>query len=315
MAAMNGTDGMLDVSALAPGDVLLMLGKGELSKMIAWCGDSIYSHAAMVADEGDLIEASASGVRRYPLAKRLQDVDEYFFVDAYQPHTREGNAFTTPDRAAVLAHAVSLLSVPYPLDSLATLGVLVAIRGKWPQHWLARMIVREALDRLVGDNPSHMVCSEVVYRALAECSVEPPGRLAPVIVLSGPSHLPFPEVDWKALWDEVWPLLRPARQQALAGVATRLPTGGLGDAGSVDWQVADADLASRTNAARATLGLPPLSAASFADQGSLLADAAVEPPGTVLPNPNPKLVMPLDLANSPSNQRLGRLMQAPDAAP
>lgn len=294
---------------LQTGDVLLMLGHGELSKLIAWCGDSIYSHAAIVADGGDLIEAAASGVRRYSIATRLADTSEYFFVDAFRPLAKDGSAFTQDDRAAVLAHAISLLGVPYPLDSLATLGVLVAVRQKWPQHWLARIVVREALDHLVKNNPSHMVCSEVVYRSLAECNVSPFARLAPIVVLAEPTHEPFPHVDWKALWDEVWPLLHPTRKAALAATAAQVQAKPSGLMASGPANVTDQDLAASTRAARQTLGLEPSTTAN--DNGALLHEASAGgAPGTPIPNPNPKLVTPLDLTVTPSHTVIGRIMQA-----
>ncbi|NIJ72043.1 MULTISPECIES: C40 family peptidase [unclassified Xanthomonas] len=303
---------------LQVGDILLQLGCGPVSELIAWCGDSIYSHAAIVADQGDLIEAAASGVRRYPLSQRLTDTTNYLIIDAYRPLSYACLALDDADRASVLAKAQSLLGVPYPLDSLATLGVLVAIRGKWPQHWLARIVVREALDHLVRDNPSHMVCSEVVYRALAECDATPPGRLAPQIVLSGPTHMPFPDLDWKALWEEVWQLLHPHRQQVLGDVAQRLAAvegAPASLAASALTTVTDEDLLNGANAVRAGLGLPPLPPVTdqAEDNGSLLREAGEEAPGTPLPHPNPKLVMPLDLANSPSHVVLGRLL--PTATP
>jgi hypothetical protein len=294
---------------LLPGDVLLMLGHGELSKLIAWCGDSIYSHAAIVADDGNLIEAAASGVRRYSIATRLADTNEYFFVDAFRPLAKDGSGFDEADRAAVLAHAISLLGIPYPLDSLATLGVLVAVRQKWPAHWLARIVVREALDHLVKNNPSHMVCSEVVYRSLAECTVTPFAGLAPIVVLADPTHEPFPHVDWKALWDEVWPLLHPTRKAALAATAAQVQAKPAALMATGPAAVSDQDLAESTRAARAVLGLDPSTTAN--DDGALLHEAAEEgQPGTPIPNPNPKLVTPLDLAITPSHTVIGRLMQA-----
>ncbi|KRG71201.1 hypothetical protein ABB29_03570 [Pseudoxanthomonas dokdonensis] len=293
-------------------DILLMRGTGPLSTLIAWCGDSIYSHAAITADKDDLIEASAVGVRRYPLQKRLLDTDNYYFVDGFRPQAG-GEPLSPPDRGSVLAHAVSLLGVPYPLDSLATLGVVVAIRGKLPQHWLARIVVREALDHLVKDNPSHMVCSEVVYRALAECDVTPEGRLAPVIVLTPPTHMPFPPVDWKELWDEVWPLLHPQRQSHLATLAGQLQDGqgSVLQAGSIDpaLQVGDDELQQRARQVREQLGLDASPLPQLGDIASAGAER-VEMPATVIPHPNPKLVMPLDLAASPSNHLLGRLMDS-----
>ncbi|MEB1531057.1 hypothetical protein [Xanthomonas sp. WHRI 7945] len=78
--------------------------------------------------------------------------------------------------------------------------------------------------------------------------------------------------------------------------------------------VGDDELAARANAVRAGLGLDPLPITTQAqDDGSLLLEAAADATPTPLPHPNPKLVMPLDLANSPSHVVLGRLLQAEDA--
>lgn len=197
------------IEALQTGDVLLMLGDGPLSAMIAWCGDSIYSHAAIVADDGMLIEAAPSGVRTVPIARRIGEVSHYYFIDAFRPLSRDGQPLTDADRAAILAHAKSLIETPYPVTSLFMLGVLSAVRGKVPQDPWARLVVREALDLLVRDDASQMVCSEMVYRALAECGVTPPGRLAPRIIITPPTQLPFPKIDWGELWKELWPLLSP----------------------------------------------------------------------------------------------------------
>ena len=287
-------------ATLQAGDVLLMLGEGPLSQLIAWCGDSIYSHAALVAAGGDLIEAAAKGVRRYPLAQRIADQANYHFVDAFRPLARDGSALDDGDRASVLAHAQSLLGTPYPLDQLATLGVLVAVRGKLPRQPLARLVVREALDRLVRDDPSHMVCSELVYRSFAECDAQPRGRLAPRIVSAPRGSEPFPQVDWKALWDEVWPLLRPQRQAVLAD-ATRAALAGDAQAERrLATPAPDDGLEDSLAQARAALGV--------ADAPAMLSGAAATPPVPAT-DPNPRLVTPLDLALTPSHVALGRVMQ------
>lgn len=302
---------------LATGDVLLMLGHGPLSALISWCGDSIYSHAALVADGGDLIEAAASGIRRYPLAKRLVDKDNYFFIDAFRPLANDRARLDDADRASVLRHAQSLLGIPYPLDKLATLGVILAVRGKWPEHPLARLVVREALDHLVRDDPSHMVCSEAVYRCFAQCDAVPAGRLAPEIVLQARGTAPFPDIDWKALWDEVWPLIRPQRRAALATIddGLRGANARQADKGVVGTDiggVSDAELAQRAAVVRARLGVPatPTLPRSADDDGSLLREARDLQPLDPVPHPNPKLVSPLDLASTPCHVVLGRLMQA-----
>lgn len=302
-----------DPTALQTADVLLMMGVAPLSQLIAWCGDSIYSHAALVADDGDLIEAAGQGVRRYPLAQRLADRDNYRFVDAFRPLAHDGSTLDDGDRASVLAHARALLGTPYPLDRLATLGVLVAARGKLPSHWLARLVVREALDHLVRDDPSHMVCSEMVYRAFSECDAQPRGRLAPMIVLEPRGTAPFPRIDWKLLWEEVWPLLRPKRQVALAEVASRAAVaGGTREAQPMLAAAAPDDgLEDSLAQARVALGVAAMQGAVAEGLRPLLGDTADQAaPPIPIPDPSPKLVTPLDLAATPSHTSVGRLMEA-----
>ena len=289
---------------LETGDVLLMLGQGPLSDLIAWASDGPYSHAAMVADGGDLIEAAASGVRRYPLARRLADQVNYHYIDAFRVQA-EGAPLAADDLGDVLAKAVSMLGIPYPVDQLALLGAVMAVRGKWPVHPLARLLVREALDHAVPDDAGRVVCSEMVYRAYSECAAMPSGRLAPEIVVGERGDAPFPDIDWKALFDEVWPLLRPRRRQALQSSMARVnalksgdATGVLAAADSV--AVSDAELEQARLAVLARFDVEP----AAVGENALLAGAA-----PVDRRPNPKLVSPQDLAASPSVVALGRLMQ------
>jgi hypothetical protein len=299
----TSTPQAMAASELQVGDVLLMLGEGPLSQLIAWCGDSIYSHAALVADGGDLIEASASGVRRYPLAQRFADEINYHYIDAFRPLTHDGSVLNDGDRALVLAHAQSLLGIPYPLDMLATLGVVLAVRGKLPGDPAVRLVIREALDHVIRNDPTHMVCSEVVYRSFAECAADPRGRLAPRIVLEPRGTAPFPDIDWKALWDEVWPLLRPERQHALQAAAAppSAVVAAVGVAGNA--AIADDALQAELALARQALGVPTMPPLATAARG-----IGEQQP---IPDPNPKLVTPLDLAATPSHTALGRLMQRP----
>src|SRR5688500_471552 len=194
---------------------------------------------------------------------------------------------------------------------LATLGVVLAVRGKLPGDPAVRLVIREALDHVIRNDPMHMVCSEVVYRSFAECAADPRGRLAPRIVLEPRGTAPFPDIDWKALWDEVWPLLRPERQHALQAAAVPAAVrhgappsavvAAVGVAGNA--AIADDALQAELALARQALAvpaLPPLAKAarSIVDQQPI-------------PDPNPKLVTPLDLAATLSHTALGRLMQRP----
>lgn len=186
---------------LHPGDVLLHMGKGEISKLIAWASNSRYSHAALVLDSDSLIEATASGVRIKALAPRLVERDEFVLIDGWRFKDGKGS-LSTDHLGALQARARSFLGAPYPLDQLFELGIICALRSKldWPEplKWLLRV----ALDRAVQADPSRMVCSEFVYRSFAEATTEPPGALRPVIEVVDTPELPFPDIDWLALLKE-----------------------------------------------------------------------------------------------------------------
>ncbi len=274
---------------LQTGDVLLMLGHGEISKLIAWCSDSLYSHAAIVADRDELIEAAPAGVRRRSLSQRCRDTGNYFFIDAFRPLTAQGEALTDADRASVLRKADSLLGKAYPLDILATIGIVTAMRGKIPQDTYARLVIYVALDYVVKNDDKRQMCSEVVYRSLAECDVTPRGRLAPVIVTSEATHWPFPDIDWPEFFVEVMHALIPFphfrdRFAPYAGSAdtpeSRVP------------QYTDRQLHDAIGKARDRFGIEP-------------------PPdgnGVPVPHPNPKLITPLQLTDTPSHLPLGRVL-------
>jgi hypothetical protein len=268
---------------LVAGDVLLMLGAGEISKLIAWCADSEYSHAAIAVSPDELVEAATSGARTYSIEKRRIERDHFHYIDAFRPRTVDGAELTDPDRDAVRRKAISLLKTPYPLDTLATLGLVVAIRGKIPKRWRARLLIRMALDYLIDDDPSHQMCSEIVYRSLAECDSIRRGNLAPIIVITEKTDTPFPHIRWLALLEELWKLKHPQRLarhfgRAAVGIAT-----------------ASNGLQRKIDRARKRFGIGPPP-----DQG-----------GEVVPHPNPKLITPLDLTTTPSHSVLGRLMAPP----
>ena len=272
---------------LMVGDVLLMLGHGEISKVIAWSSDSIYSHAAIVADHDQLIEAATNGVRQVSLSERLHDAKNYHYIDAFRPLTAHARPLTGADRDCVLRKAVSLLHTQYPLDTLATLGLLIAIRGKIPQSEWARWLFHLALDYIVDEDPRHQMCSEVVYRSLAECDVEPRAKLAPVIVTTPPTHWSFPDVDWPELIREIREIKRRRRSRHLEAQALEA-----GDGRAPHARVTDDELERRIRDAREKYGIEP----------------APDTDGAPVPHPNPKLITPLDLTSTPSHTALGRLL-------
>ena len=272
------------------GDLILMLSTGPVSAMIAWCGDSAYSHAALMADNGDMMEASASGVRRYPLAKRLADSSEVVYLDAFRSVNKAGLPLSDAERAAVVAAGEVFLGTPYEFGKLLEIGIISAVRQKLPEHPLARYLVREALDHLLQNDGRAMICSEFVYTSFLLAKLAPPGPVTPTVVVAPPSGLPFPKIDWVAFAKEMWQLLQ-ARPHAAALRATASPE-------TLGVDIGDDELTGRMAQARAKLGV-----------GGLLASSAPAAAGSVVPNPNPKLVTPLDLASSPSHSALGRLVQ------
>lgn len=270
---------------LRPGDVLLHAGTGEISKLIAWASNSVYSHCALVLDADTLIESAANGVATSPLATRLADTTHFTLIDAWRWGGSSGQI--APDAlAAMQARARSALGDPYPLDALFELGVVCAVRDAvdWPPHlhWL----IRVALDHVVHLDPSRMVCSEFVYRCFAEAATVPPGALCPVInVLSGPTR-PFPQIDWAALVEEY---LQALRYMHHAPPPPESPGRALASPREA--------LAVQAAAARAHR-------AGAAPRG-----------GMVEPHPNADTVTPQDFANSPSFGLLGRVLPAPHIVP
>lgn len=282
----------IGIEALQEGDILLMMGEGPLSDLIAWASDGVYSHAGIVVDGGELVEASLSGVRRYPLARRMTDFEHFHFIDAWRPRDGDGRAFGPDDLALVRDHAATMLGLPYPVDQLALLGVVMAVRGKWPAHPFLRRIVRIALDRALPAQSPGMVCSEVVYRAWAECAAEPRGRLAPAIVEGERGTAPLPPIDWLRLVEEFGPILFPK------------PAGRLRGPGPVDIGSLSEDPDAPTDEALEQARQQVLSRLGH---GSLLRASAAGAPGSH--HPNPRLVSPQDLANSPATWCVGRLLE------
>ena len=293
------------VEQLQIGDLLLMLGKSQLSKLIAWFGDSPYSHVSLVSDNGLLIEGIRPAVQESPLAARLSPGGPVVFVDAYRSLAADGTPLGVDDRATVLRHARSLIGTTFAQDDLVTIGLLVALRGK-PGHlpvWL-RWLIREATEHAIRADSGRMLCSEFAYRAFADCDALPAGRLARPIVPGEPSDLPFPDVDYGKLQEEVREMLKPKHktlEQNAVGAETvvgALPVWDTVDALELDDPALDASIA----ALRSQLGLTHAGADTFK-----ASDALLEAAWPDVGRPNPKLVRPRDLADSPASRFLGRL--------
>lgn len=272
---MSASPPLLQPADLEAGDVLLHMGAGELSKLIAWVGDSAYSHAALVVDDGQLIEAAASGVRRAGLTARTQMTNAFHYVDVFRP-TR-ATLRDTHERAALLEAVHTYIGRPYPMTSLLTLGLVCAVRNKIPGDPELRRSLRMALDAVIANDASQVVCSELVYRGFDEARTTPPHALRLEVITRPAQGTPLPDVDLDALAAEClddYNRSLPKPKPMLALAAAPDPS----------------ELGSLMREARAKLGLDGLLTSSANDYA-----------------PNPKTVLPADLEFSPDLQLIGRL--------
>ena len=286
----------IDLTAVRAGDVLLHMGRGEISKLIAWASDSGYSHAALVFDGKTVAEAVSVGVRKTGLAGRSVDAADFTLIDVF----RFGGADTGLDPealAALQAKMDGFMGAAYPLDELFELGVVCALRSKldWPEP--ARWFLRVVLDHVIHTDPARLVCSEFVYRSFAEAATTPAGRLRPRIEVLDQPATPFPHIDWLALLKEYEAARHRSPNRTLPPAPTAGDVRGL-QVGSVTRAAEpDADIAARADQIRRAR-------AGVAARG-LAQPAAIEDPW-----PNPATVTPADLANSPSFGKVGRLLQS-----
>ena len=275
-----------DPKNLVPGDMLLHCEHGyEISKLIAWAGSSPYSHASVVYDDKTMREASAAGVRSYDLAKRFADKTNYLYVDVYR-RTGEAKGLTPPQVAAVRKVADGYMGVKYPLEDLFFLGVICAARDKIPTDMNVRWALRIVTDWLVNSKPDYMVCSELVYRCYAEAKVDP--SIKPEIDVPDLSDTPFPDIDVPKLLEEIWDLLHPNHDEVMPLVPT-----------DETYEESEARLRANYARVRALFG---------ADASSVPSDGGPRIPVT---DPNPRLIMPSDLMNSPDFTELGRITISP----
>jgi hypothetical protein len=271
---------------LKTGDVLLMLSKGEVSALIAWMGDSIYSHSAIVVDSGELIEAVGRGVVFSSLSELKKDKEGTWFVDAFQRIDHHGHDLSDSLRQAILRSAKTFLETPFEFGKLVQIGVISAVRQKWPQHWMARLLIREALDFVLANSSDAMTCSQFVYTSMLLAEANPANSAAPRIIVPAPTDLPFPDIDWLQFAIEARAIIAAAKPAAADG--------------EIQWQQVSAQ----------TISDDVLSAkaAVLRTQLGLTESISTHAHGRVINNPNPKLVTPQDLANSPDCKVLGRLV-------
>lgn len=282
----------IDKTTILPGDVLLHRGSGQLSALIAWAGDSPFSHAAFVYDDAQISEAAAVGVRHMPLAGRLADTTDFLRIDVYR---RTGGL--APDHlTGIRAVADGYMGRPYPMNELLHLALICALRDKIPHDNRLRLLLREVTDHLIDNDPGHLVCSEFVYRSFAEAKVAP--SLAPRIPILDWVDTPFPHIDWIKLIVELEEDKKRAQNAQKAG-APPPPNPSL----RADVNVSADELREKHEELRDALGVSAPQAAPASNTARIvtaMAGAAVFDP-----NPNPRAILPADLANSPDFTCLG----------
>lgn len=269
----------VDPTQVRPGDVLLMKGISAISDLIAWFGDSMYSHAALMVDGGDFVEAAPPISRRVALSVRLQQVDHYEFIDVYRPTQASGRPLEPGQRDAIAQAGAGLVDVQYPLDEMLQMAVFAGLRNRVPADKEMRWLLLLILNHLVAHDPKHMMCSELVYGGLRQA------RQAPALIVSAQLDLPFPDVDIAQLIKE-WLSARGAPKHELMAVGE----GAVPEVGEEELVALFRTLQEQRKGHvltrtldQAALGMPPVL------------------------NANPRNVLPVDLETSPQLRRVGRL--------
>jgi len=288
---------VLQWTDLEVGDVLLHQAHGELAKLIAWASGGAYSHAAVVYDDTQLIEATAGGVQYAPLMQRATMGARFDYIDVFRP-----DRLQRPDRDDMLGSLRHALA-PYvgqsqPMTSLQALGATCAVHNRIPHGRHLRRVICMALELLIDADPGGTVCSELVYRGFDEAATSPPRELCLPLVARSQERRPLPDIDQFALAHECLDDLRRAgRPPSLTTEIALLaaPMFGMHDvaAAAATNSSGDGDLELRLSQARERLGLAkPESGANGESH---------PPPHDLRP------VLPADLEFSPGLVKIGRL--------
>ncbi|QOC21741.1 hypothetical protein IC757_11905 [Wenzhouxiangella sp. AB-CW3] len=257
---------------LKAGDVLLMKGIGQVSDLIAWFGDSIYSHAAIMCSSTHFVEAANPTSREVALADRLQQTEYYDFIDAWRPTNSQGLALNNAQRQALADSVMQQLDVPYPLNDLLQLAVFAVLRNKIPMDDKLRWLLHELINLLLKFDPGHMVCSELVYYAMQQA------KLPPTILVAAELDQPFPDIDVTKLIEE-WLQDRHSNADSVSLAAPPAQP-------SISSSVLDQHYQTfRKQRMTSTPGFNPYP----------------------ISDPNPANVMPVDIETSPQLRCLGRL--------
>ena len=281
------------MSNIAPkaGDILLMMSTDELSKLIAWFGDSQYSHSALMTTDEIAMEAIANGVTKTTVDDFRKPDFKVKYLDVFRTYDRNGNPCNEEQLQAIKASAELLAGIPFEFGKLVQIGVFSAVRQKIPTHPIARRLLRLAFDHILANSDKAMTCSQFVYTAFLRATTVAEVLVLPRITVSGPSGLPFPDdIDWLVLIKEVKELLSGHDGLEVSAWESY-------ESMSDEVQLfSDHVLKAKAAEVLTVLGLN--------DEAQRRISRASQ--DNIIENPNPKLVTPEDLHRSPDHLPLGR---------
>lgn len=141
----------MDSTSLQAGDCILFSGKGFVSRGIKFFTDSKWTHAAIYVGggEGFVIEATAAGVEKNPLAPLLKKASAYC--------VRRIPDLTVEQAELMKEKAYGLIYEEYDFVQLVSLGIYYAFRK-----------IGISCGWLVRNAPGKMICSEL-YAVCALC--------------------------------------------------------------------------------------------------------------------------------------------------
>jgi hypothetical protein len=275
------------------GDILLMMSRDELSKLIAWFGDSPYSHSALMVTDQLAMESIAIGITKTKLIDFVKPDFKVKYLDVFRSLNRNGNTLSIEQIAAVRAAAEAFEGIPFEFGKLVQIGVLAAVRQKIPKNPIARRLVRIAFDYILENHESAMTCSQFVYTSFLKASRTIGSSVLPRITVVSSNEISFPDdIDWPKLLIEIKALF-PAQiaSSEMAWASDELKP--------FEMNVLS-DEAIQQKARKVLLVL------GFSNPLEREALCGLMNVGDIIPNPNPKLVTPEDLHCTPDHHALGR---------
>jgi uncharacterized protein YycO len=131
---------------IEPGTFGVVASPGFVPGAIRLTTRSPFSHAFVVVEGGMIVEAQQSGAELNPLDKYSRSKDTALAFNDEEPLTAE-------QRAGIVAHAMSLLGVPYGFLDIVGLGMNAWLH--WEPKWLVQRI----------QSQKRLICSQLVSRS------------------------------------------------------------------------------------------------------------------------------------------------------